>query len=267
MSLPAVMPPGKSRARESLPQGRGHLRRANSVDTHQHHIELAASARASQASRASGHRGDAHPARPFLCSSLGARAEGCDLHRARLDLPRRSCAGFGGKERLPGVLVIAALGLTARSVVALASGSSGLFVYFLQPSLATALVGGAFLFSVPLGRPLAEKLAHDFVPMPPVVFQRPQGPSAVREDQPALGARQPDQRGRHDHPAPERADRHLPGGENRRVVHSDPGRDPACRRGGSGAACVATAEICQIWAMSKRPAGPLAQVALAAAAA
>lgn len=76
-------------------------------------------------------------------------------------------------ERLPGVLVIAALGLTARSVVALASGSSSLFVYFLQPSLATALVGGAFLLSVPLGRPLAEKLAHDFVPLPASFFKRP----------------------------------------------------------------------------------------------
>lgn len=69
------------------------------------------------------------------------------------------------RERIPGILVIATLGLTARSVLALASGSS-LFVYFLQPSLATALVGGAFLLSVPLGRPLAERLAHDFVPMP-----------------------------------------------------------------------------------------------------
>jgi hypothetical protein len=57
------------------------------------------------------------------------------------------------RERLPGVLLIATLGLTARSVLALASGNS-LFVYFLQPSLATALLGGAFLLSVPLGRPL-----------------------------------------------------------------------------------------------------------------
>ena len=45
------------------------------------------------------------------------------------------------RERLPGVLLIATLGLTARSVLALASGNS-LFVYFLQPSLATALLGG-----------------------------------------------------------------------------------------------------------------------------
>jgi len=71
------------------------------------------------------------------------------------------------------MLLIAALGLTARSVVALASGSSSLFIYFLQPSLATALVGGAFLLSVPLGRPLAEKLAHDFVPLPASFFKRP----------------------------------------------------------------------------------------------
>jgi hypothetical protein len=77
------------------------------------------------------------------------------------------------KEGFPGLLVIATLGITARSVLALASGSSGLFVYFLQPSLATALVGGAFLLSVPLGRPLAERLAHDFVPMPASFLKRP----------------------------------------------------------------------------------------------
>ena len=76
------------------------------------------------------------------------------------------------KERLPGLLVLATVGLTARSIVALASGAS-MFVYFLQPSLATALIGGAFLLSVPLGRPLAEKLAHDFVPMPATFLKRP----------------------------------------------------------------------------------------------
>ncbi len=76
------------------------------------------------------------------------------------------------RERLPGVLLLGTVGLTARSVVALVSSSS-LFVYFLQPSLGTALLGGAFLLSVPLGCPLAEKLAHDFVPLPPSFFKRP----------------------------------------------------------------------------------------------
>ncbi len=76
------------------------------------------------------------------------------------------------KERLPGLLLLATVGLTARSIVAVASGAS-MFVYFLQPSLATALVGGAFLLSVPLGQPLAAKLAHDFVPMPAAFLKRP----------------------------------------------------------------------------------------------
>jgi hypothetical protein len=76
------------------------------------------------------------------------------------------------REKVPGLLVLTSVALTARSLLALASGAS-LFVYFLQPSLATALVGGAFLLSVPLGRPLAEKLAHDFVPLPPGFVKRP----------------------------------------------------------------------------------------------
>ena len=76
------------------------------------------------------------------------------------------------RERLPGVLLLGTVGFTARSAVALASSSS-LFVYFLQPSLGAALLGGAFLLSVPLGCPLAEKLAHDFVPLPPSFFKRP----------------------------------------------------------------------------------------------
>ena len=76
------------------------------------------------------------------------------------------------REKLPGLLVISTLALTARTALALASANS-LFVYFLQPSLATALVGGAFLLSVPIGRPLAEKLAHDFVPLPPSFVKRP----------------------------------------------------------------------------------------------
>jgi uncharacterized protein DUF3159 len=68
------------------------------------------------------------------------------------------------KERVPGILVLGSMTLTARTALAFLSGSS--FVYFLQPSLSTALIAGSFLLSVPLGRPLAERLARDFVPMP-----------------------------------------------------------------------------------------------------
>ena len=49
-------------------------------------------------------------------------------------------------------------------MIALAAHS--VVVYFLQPSLGTMLVAGAFLLSVPLDRPLAGKLAHDFCPLP-----------------------------------------------------------------------------------------------------
>ena len=72
---------------------------------------------------------------------------------------------------IPGMLLIGIAGFTARSLIGLATGS--LFVYFLQPSLATASVGALFLFSVPFGRPLAERLARDFVPFPAGYLKRP----------------------------------------------------------------------------------------------
>ena len=72
-------------------------------------------------------------------------------------------------QRIPGLLVLGALGLTARTVVAMASGS--VFVYFLQPSLTTVGVAAAFLLSVPAGRPLAERLANDFIPLPVEVLK------------------------------------------------------------------------------------------------
>lgn len=68
------------------------------------------------------------------------------------------------RRRVPGILVLGALTLTARSLLAASTGST--FIYFLQPTLGTALVAFAFLLSVPLGRPLAQRLAADFCPIP-----------------------------------------------------------------------------------------------------
>jgi hypothetical protein len=68
------------------------------------------------------------------------------------------------RRRVPGILMIGAATLTARTFVALLSHS--VVVYFLQPSLATMLVAAAFLLSVPLDRPLAGRLAADFCPLP-----------------------------------------------------------------------------------------------------
>ena len=74
-------------------------------------------------------------------------------------------------QRIPGILVLGTVGITARTIAAFASGS--VFIYFLQPSLTTVVVAGAFLLSVPAGRPLAERLAHDFVPLDPEVMHLP----------------------------------------------------------------------------------------------
>jgi intracellular septation protein A len=73
--------------------------------------------------------------------------------------------------RIPGVLAIGVVLLTVRTIVTAASGS--VFVYFLQPTLGTIAVAGAFLLSVPAGRPLAERLASDFLPISPDVLARP----------------------------------------------------------------------------------------------
>ncbi|HEV8299119.1 MAG TPA: VC0807 family protein [Acidimicrobiales bacterium] len=81
------------------------------------------------------------------------------------------CYRVSTRRRVPGLVVLSAVGLTAKTIAALASGS--LVVYFLQPTISTALVGAAFLISVPVGRPLAEKLAHDFCPFEPGTASHP----------------------------------------------------------------------------------------------
>jgi intracellular septation protein A len=68
------------------------------------------------------------------------------------------------RQRIPGLLLIGTVTLTARSVLAFATGSS--VIYFLQPTVGTALVAVAFLLSVALGRPLAQRIAADFCPIP-----------------------------------------------------------------------------------------------------
>jgi hypothetical protein len=75
------------------------------------------------------------------------------------------------RKRIPGLLIVGALGLTVRTIAAFATGS--VFIYFLQPTLGTVAVACAFLLSVPAGRPLAQKLAADFVPLPTAFVSHP----------------------------------------------------------------------------------------------
>lgn len=64
--------------------------------------------------------------------------------------------------RVPGLIILSAVALTARTIAALASGS--MVVYFIQPTVTTVLVGIAFIVSVVRRDPLAQRLAADVLP-------------------------------------------------------------------------------------------------------
>jgi intracellular septation protein A len=72
--------------------------------------------------------------------------------------------------RVPPLLLLASVGLTVRTVIAVASGST--FVYFLQPALTTMTMGAVFLGSIAIGKPLIARFAHDFCPLAPEVAGR-----------------------------------------------------------------------------------------------
>ncbi len=61
--------------------------------------------------------------------------------------------------------------ITLRTIISFMTGNP--FIYFAQPTIGTALVAVLFLGSVIAGRPLAERLAHDFCPLDPDVMSRP----------------------------------------------------------------------------------------------
>ena len=63
---------------------------------------------------------------------------------------------------ISGLLVLATLGISVRTVVYLLSGNS--FVYFLQPIMRTVATAAVFALSVCVGRPLIARFAGDCVP-------------------------------------------------------------------------------------------------------
>jgi hypothetical protein len=75
------------------------------------------------------------------------------------------------REPVPGILLLASLGITMRTVFAVASGST--FVYFFQPVLGTVVLGCLFLVSIAAGRPIIARFARDFCPLPPEIEERP----------------------------------------------------------------------------------------------
>jgi hypothetical protein len=75
------------------------------------------------------------------------------------------------KRRMSALLVITVIGLTAKTILAVASGST--FIYFLQPAVNDGLVAMLFLLSLATARPIVARLAHDFFPMSEEVASRP----------------------------------------------------------------------------------------------
>jgi Protein of unknown function (DUF3159) len=72
---------------------------------------------------------------------------------------------------IPPLLVLGVIGITVRTTVAVASGSS--FFYFAQPIANSLVMTGVFLVSIVIGRPLIEKLALEFWPLTPEVLALP----------------------------------------------------------------------------------------------
>lgn len=72
---------------------------------------------------------------------------------------------------IPGLLVLATLGISGRTTIYLFSHSS--FVYFAQPILRTVLTALVFAGSVAIGRPLIARFADDFCPLSADVRCRP----------------------------------------------------------------------------------------------
>jgi hypothetical protein len=68
------------------------------------------------------------------------------------------------RRAVPALLVLAAVLLTARTLIGLFTGSA--FLYFLQPGLGDLLIGGLFLLSAAFDRPLAGRLAGEFCAFP-----------------------------------------------------------------------------------------------------
>jgi hypothetical protein len=104
-----------------------------------------------------------------LLFGLGAGI-GAALAWSTVAIVRRLRSG----QRVPGMVILGAVTRTGKSIVGFATGSA--FLYFLQPTLGTALVAAAFAMSVRLDATLAQRFAADFCVLPDRVL----GDSRVR---------------------------------------------------------------------------------------
>lgn len=76
------------------------------------------------------------------------------------------------RQRVSSILMLSLVGLTARTLVGLWSGSTA--VYFIQPVVTTVAMAALFLGSLLVRRPVVASLASDFCPLGPDVTSRPE---------------------------------------------------------------------------------------------
>jgi len=74
-----------------------------------------------------------------------------------------------GGQRIPGVLQLAVVALTVRTIVGLMTGT---FMYFLQPVATTVALSLVFFGSLCFGRPMIARMASDFCPLHPDIASR-----------------------------------------------------------------------------------------------
>lgn len=73
------------------------------------------------------------------------------------------------RQPIPGMLLLGLLLVSLRTLVAFVTGSA--FIYFIGPTAGTFLVAVVFLVTAVAGRPLVERLAHDFCPIDPDILK------------------------------------------------------------------------------------------------
>lgn len=75
------------------------------------------------------------------------------------------------RRRMSALLMLTLVGLSVRTAIAFASGST--FLYFLQPVLNNSVVALVFLLSLATARPVVARVAADFYPMTDDIAKRP----------------------------------------------------------------------------------------------
>jgi uncharacterized membrane protein len=77
---------------------------------------------------------------------------------------------FVRRQPVVGVAALAALLLTVRTAVTFVTSSAT--IYFLQPVIGTVVTATAFTTTALAGKPIIDRLAHDFCPLPPELSDR-----------------------------------------------------------------------------------------------